>query len=173
MTLPSFYTSSPFMKLGIVGATGLVGQHFLKLLEEDPGFEIEELRGFARSKKEFSFQGKTHQTKTLGKNCFEGLDLCFFSAGGEVSKSFAPQAVEEGVIVVDNSSAFRKDKDKLLIVPEVNGDLLNFSPQIISNPNCSTIQLVMALKALDKTYGLLPLSKSQAFNPSQELEDRP
>ena len=83
-----------------------------------------------------------------------GLDICFFSAGEENSRTWAPQAVQEGVIVIDNSSTFRGDPDKLLIVPEVNAQLLKYKPQIISNPNCSTIQLVLTLQALHKFFGL-------------------
>ena len=142
------------MKLGVVGATGLVGQNFLKLLEKETSFPIEELRLFSQKLRSCSFLGKTIQTRSLSPGVFEGLDVCFFSAGADVSLKWAPQAVDQGVIVIDNSSAFRSDFDKLLIVPEVNGHLLNYKPQIISNPNCSTIQLVVALQALEKAFGL-------------------
>ena len=142
------------MKLGIVGATGLVGQKFLALLEKDFSFFIEKIRLFSRGKKNISFLGKNLQTEPLHSGCFKGLDLCFFSAGEEVSRIWAPQAVHEGGIVIDNSSAFRQDPDKRLIVPEVNAHLLDCKPQIISNPNCSTIQLVVLLNALNKSFGL-------------------
>ncbi|MCY4321295.1 MAG: aspartate-semialdehyde dehydrogenase [Bdellovibrionaceae bacterium] len=142
------------MKLGVVGATGLVGQKFLQLLEKEKSFQIEELKLFSRSPKFCSFLNKKIETQPLAKNTFEGLDICFFSAGQDVSLEWAPQAVKQGAIVIDNSSAFRFDPDKLLIVPEVNSHLLNYKAQIISNPNCSTIQLVVALQALEKAFGL-------------------
>ncbi|MCZ0931548.1 MAG: aspartate-semialdehyde dehydrogenase [Oligoflexia bacterium] len=142
------------MKLGVVGATGLVGQSFLNLLEKEKSFQIEELRLFSRSPKFCSFLGTKIQTQPLNPDVFEGLDICFFSAGADVSLKWAPQAVSKGVIVIDNSSAFRSDSDKLLIVPEVNAHLLNYKPQIISNPNCSTIQLVVALQPLEEAFGL-------------------
>ena len=142
------------MKLGVVGATGLVGQNFLKLLEKETNFPIEELRLFSRSSKVCSFLGQKIHTKPLAQKAFEDLDICFFSAGSDVSLEWAPQAVNQGAIVIDNSSAFRSDTDKLLIVPEVNAHLLTYKPQIISNPNCSTIQLVVALQAIEKAFGL-------------------
>jgi len=142
------------MKLGIVGATGLVGQNFLNLLEKGPDFPIQEARLFSRSQKSCFFLGRECQTETLSVNRLEGLDICFFSAGEEISRIWAPQAVRKGVIVIDNSSAFRRDPDKFLIVPEINAHLLKYEPQIISNPNCSTIQLVLALQALHKPFGL-------------------
>ena len=142
------------MRLGVVGATGLVGQNFLSLLEKEPASFVEELRVFSRSRKECLFKGRPMETKTLSPGVFKGLDVCFFSAGEDVSRKFAPQAVEEGAIVIDNSSAFRSDPDKLLIVPEINGSLLEFKPQIISNPNCSTIPLALALFSLDRSFGL-------------------
>ena len=142
------------MNLGIVGATGLVGQRFLKLLEQEESFPVEELRLFSRNPKSCSFLGKQIETQVLDQKAFENLDICFFSAGADVSLQWAPQAVEKGVIVIDNSSAFRSDSDKLLIVPEVNSHLLSDEPQIISNPNCSTIQLVVALQAIEKAFGL-------------------
>ena len=96
------------MKLGIVGATGLVGQNFLNLLETEFDSPIKELRLFSRSEKSCSFKGQKFQTQKLSSTGFKGLDFCFFSAGEEVSRIWAPQAVKEGVIVIDNSSAFRK-----------------------------------------------------------------
>lgn len=142
------------MRLGIVGATGLVGQHFLNILEKKYSSSIEEVRLFSRKEKSCSFLSQEQKTRILRTSCFKGLDLCFFSADEEVSRIWAPKAVEEGVIVIDNSSAFRGDPDKLLIVPEINAHLLTYKPQIISNPNCSTIQLVVALQALHKFFGL-------------------
>ena len=142
------------MNLGIVGATGLVGQTFLKLLEEEKTFEINELRLFSRTAKPCFALGRSLSTQTLSSEAFKGLDICFFSAGEKLSREWSPRAVESGAIVIDNSSAFRLDSDKLLIVPEVNAHLLNTRAQIISNPNCSTIQLVVALQALERSFGL-------------------
>lgn len=144
------------MKIGIVGATGLVGQNFLKLLAAS-NTAISELRLFSRSQKTVSFKGETLKTHSLKEGVFRGLDICFFSAGGEVSRKWADQAVSEEVIVIDNSSAFRRHSDIPLIVPEVNGHLLNYKPQIIANPNCSTIQLVSAMNPIHKAFGLQTL----------------
>ena len=142
------------IKLGIVGATGLVGQNFLSLLEQEKKFNLEELRLFSRKTKPCSFLHQEIMTQSLSKEAFSGLDICFFSAGEAISKLWAPQAVEQGVIVIDNSSAFRLDPDKFLVVPEVNANCLEYRPQIISNPNCSTIQLLVALQGLEKAFGL-------------------
>ena len=144
------------MKLGIVGATGLVGQNFLKLLAASET-AISELRLFSRSQKEVNFKEETLKTHPLEKGVFRGLDICFFSAGKEVSQKWAGQAVSEEVIVIDNSSAFRRAPDIPLIVPEVNGHLLKYEPQIIANPNCSTIQLVSAMNPIHKAFGLQTL----------------
>lgn len=141
------------MRLGVVGATGLVGQRFLDILKPVKK-DIKELRLFSRSEKSCSFDGQKIKTQVLRPSCFKNLDICFFSAGGQVSKLWAAQAEKEGAIVIDNSSAFRRDLDKLLVVPEINGHLLDYKPQIIANPNCSTIQLVMGLYPLHKAFGL-------------------
>lgn len=144
------------MKLGIVGATGLVGQNFLKLLEA-ADTAASELRLFSRRGKTVNFKGETLQTHPLKEGVFHGLDICFFSAGKEVSRKWARQAVSERAIVIDNSSAFRRDPEIPLIVPEVNGHLLTYKPQIIANPNCSAIQLVAAMNPIHKTFGLKTL----------------
>ena len=137
------------MKLGVVGASGLVGQAFLKLLEKS-NFHLEELRLFSQSQKKIKFQNKTLISTPIQAESFKDLDICFFSAGSSVSKQWAQKAVEAGSIVVDNSSAFRQASSSPLIVPEVNGNILEYKPQIIANPNCSTIQLVMVLGPLQK-----------------------
>lgn len=148
------------MKLGILGATGLVGQHFLKLLEQDLASsscpKLQTLKLFSQSQKACSFLGKTQLTQVLKKDeaPFKGLDICFFSAGSKVSHAYAQQAVRDNCIVIDNSSAFRQDPDKLLIVPEVNGNLLKYKPQIIANPNCSTIPLTCVLQLLHQAFKL-------------------
>lgn len=145
------------IKLAIVGATGLVGQTILKVLEEK-NLPIYEYHFFAskRSKgKEISFLGKTYTVEELTPSSFEsGFDYAIFSAGATVAKEYAPIAVKYGCTVIDNSSCFRMDTDIPLVVPEVNKEeLLNHSG-IIANPNCSTIQAVVALKPLDDAYGI-------------------
>jgi aspartate-semialdehyde dehydrogenase len=146
------------INVGVVGATGVVGETFLELIEERD-FPIGDLRLFASE----NSQGKTLQCKgepypvhALTENCFDGLDLVFFSSGDDISKEWAPKAVSSGAMAVDNSAAFRMDDAYPLVVPEVNGDLLPKpgNPTIIANPNCSTIQLVVALAPLAKKFGL-------------------
>lgn len=146
------------LKVGMVGATGMVGQTFMNILEEQK-FPLEELRPFASENslgKKIKIQGKEWACQVLKPNCFDGLDLVFFSSGDDISKEWAPQAVKSGAFAVDNSAAFRMDPNTHLVVPEVNGDLVAGSdrPQVIANPNCSTIQLVVALKPLANKYGL-------------------
>lgn len=146
------------LKVGVVGATGMVGQTFMKLLEERQ-FPIAELRPFASENslgKKIELQGQSWSCQVLKDGCFDGLDLVFFSSGDDISAEWAPKAVQAGAFAVDNSAAFRMDPSKALIVPEVNGDLVNkdSKPQIIANPNCSTIQLVVALKPLLDKFGL-------------------
>src|SRR5690606_20574706 len=138
--------------------TGMVGQTFMSLLEERK-FPIEELRPFASANslgKKIELQGRSWSVQVLEEKCFEGLDLVFFSSGDDISKEWAPKAVNAGAFAVDNSAAFRMDPNTVLVVPEVNGHLVNQSsrPQIIANPNCSTIQLVVALKPLADRFGL-------------------
>ncbi|KYG67657.1 aspartate-semialdehyde dehydrogenase [Bdellovibrio bacteriovorus] len=146
------------LKVGVVGATGMVGQTFMKLLEER-SFPIQELRPFASENslgKKIDLQGTSWPVQVLKEGCFDGLDLVFFSSGDDISKEWAPKAVKAGAFAVDNSAAFRMDPDTVLVVPEVNGNLVtkDSKPQIIANPNCSTIQLVVALKPLLDKFGL-------------------
>lgn len=146
------------LKVGVVGATGIVGQTFMSLLEERR-FPVLELRPFASESslgKTIQLQGNTWPVQVLKAGCFDGLDLVFFSSGDEISREWAPRAMEAGAFAIDNSAAFRMSSDCHLIVPEVNGHLVNSKskPQIIANPNCSTIQLVVALKPLDKAFGV-------------------
>lgn len=147
------------LKIGVVGATGMVGQAFIGILAEKK-FPVEILRPFASDKSQgqkIEFQGKTLTIETLKEGCFQGLDLVFFSSGDEISQQWAPRAVAEGAFAVDNSAAFRMDQAIPLVVPEVNGELLDSvraKPQIIANPNCTTIQLVAALNPLMKKYGI-------------------
>ncbi|KHD88936.1 MAG: aspartate-semialdehyde dehydrogenase [Bdellovibrio sp. ArHS] len=146
------------LKVGVVGATGMVGQTFMNILEERR-FPIEELRPFASENslgKKIDLQGASWPVQVLKEGCFDGLDLVFFSSGDDISKEWAPKAVQAGAFAVDNSAAFRMDPNTVLVVPEVNGHLVSkeSKPQIIANPNCSTIQLVVALKPLLDKFGL-------------------
>lgn len=139
--------------IGIVGATGMVGEVFLDLLAERE-FPVGDLRLFASESslgQKIAFQGKDYFCEVLKENCFQGLDLVFFSSGDDISKEWAPKAVADGAFAVDNSAAFRMSDSHKLIVPEINGHLLRnlTKPEVIANPNCSTIQLVVALKALE------------------------
>jgi len=146
------------LKVGVVGATGMVGQTFMNILEERK-FPLAELRPFASDAsagKKIHVQNQDWIVQTLKQGCFDGLDLVFFSSGDDISKEWAPQAAHAGAFAIDNSAAFRMDPTVHLIVPEVNGHLVNSQskPQVIANPNCSTIQLVVALKPLADAYGL-------------------
>ncbi len=169
------------VNVAIVGATGLVGQTFLKVLEER-NFPIQHLYCFASSRsagKEITFKGETYVVEELTEQSFDyPIDIALFSAGGEVSKKFAPIAVSKGVRVVDNSSAWRMDPEVALIVPEVNGDTLTPDDYLIANPNCSTIQSVVPLRVLHEAYQIkrIVYSTYQAVSGSgikglRDLED--
>lgn len=146
------------LKIGVVGATGMVGKTFMKILEERK-FPVAELRPFASEAslgRMIGLQGREWPAQVLKPGCFDGLDLVFFSSGDDISREWAPQAAKAGAFAVDNSAAFRMDPETPLVVPEVNGHLLKkgMKPRIIANPNCSTIQLVVALKPLSDRFGL-------------------
>ena len=146
------------LKIGLVGATGVVGETFINLIEEH-ALPIAELRPFASVNslgQKLQLAGKDWSVQVLKQNCFDGLDMVFFSSGDDISKEWAPIAVKAGAYAIDNSNAFRMEKDILLIVPEVNGVHLkpDLKPQVIANPNCSTIQLVVALKPLQDAFGI-------------------
>lgn len=142
-------------KLALVGATGLVGITARTVLEEK-NLPISDYAFFASHKSagtKIRFLGKDYIVRELSENSFdEGFDFAIFSAGGETSKKYSPIAASKGCIVVDNSSAFRMDSDVPLVVPEVNPDDIKWNKGIIANPNCSTIQAVVALKPLDDRY---------------------
>lgn len=142
-------------KLAIVGASGLVGRTVLKVLEER-NLPISEYVLFASSRSantEIDFMGKKYIVKELTESSFdEGFDFAIFAAGGETSLKFAPIAVNKGCIVIDNSSAFRMDKDVPLVVPEINPEDILWNKGIIANPNCSTIQAVVPLHTLNQKY---------------------
>ncbi len=142
--------------VAVVGATGLVGSTFLKVLKEYD-FPINELTLFASSKsagKEIEYNGKMHIVKELKEGCFEGIEIALFSAGGEISTKWAPEAEKSGAVVIDNSSAWRMAEDCSLIVPEINIDDFGKGRKIVANPNCSTIQSVLPLKPLKEKFGL-------------------
>ncbi len=144
-------------KLAVVGATGLVGRKVIEVLEEY-NLPISNIEFFASRRSagtEFFFKGKQRLVNELKESSFdEGFDFAIFSAGSDISKKFAPIAASKGCIVVDNSSAFRMDPEVPLVVPEVNPEEIFKNKGIIANPNCSTIQAVIPLKALDKEYSI-------------------
>jgi aspartate-semialdehyde dehydrogenase len=144
------------MRVAVVGATGLVGSAMMRVLTER-AFPISEFYPVASERsvgKEVEFQGKTY--KIIGMNTAVGLrpDIAIFSAGGGTSLEWAPKFAEVGTVVIDNSSAWRMDSDKKLVVPEVNAHVLTPKDKIIANPNCSTIQLVVALNPLHQKYSI-------------------
>ncbi|MCC2599976.1 aspartate-semialdehyde dehydrogenase [Sphingobacterium sp. FBM7-1] len=142
------------MKVAVVGATGLVGSEILTVLAER-NFPVTELIPVAseRSKgKEIEFKGKKYKIVTPAEAITLQPDVALFSAGGGTSTEYAPQYAEAGITVVDNSSAWRMDPTKKLVVPEVNGDVLSKDDKIIANPNCSTTQMVVVLQPLHAKY---------------------
>lgn len=143
------------MKIAVVGATGMVGQIILKVLAER-NFPVTELLPVASERsvgKSVTFGGRDWTIISLADAVAAAPDVALFSAGGATSLEWAPKFAAAGTRVVDNSSAWRMDPDKKLVVPEINADVLTAEDMIIANPNCSTIQLVMALQPLHKAYG--------------------
>lgn len=143
-------------KIAVVGATGMVGRTFLKVLEESALQADYTLFASERSAgSELDFMGKKYTVKLLDEHSFdEGFDIALFSAGGGTSQKFAPIAASKGCVVIDNSSAWRMDPKVPLVVPEVNPEAIKEHKGIIANPNCSTIQAVVALKPLHDKYGI-------------------
>ncbi|AKO93791.1 MULTISPECIES: aspartate-semialdehyde dehydrogenase [Priestia] len=144
------------LQVAVVGATGAVGQQMIKTLEER-NFPIETLTllSSARSAgKKVTFKGEELTVQEATPDSFKGIDIALFSAGGSVSQELAPHAVKHGAIVVDNTSAFRMDENVPLVVPEVNEEDLKEHNGIIANPNCSTIQMLVALEPIREKYGL-------------------
>ncbi len=142
------------MKIAIVGATGLVGSVMLKLIEER-NFPLSELLLVASERsvgKKLRFKGKEHKIISIPQAIEQKPDIALFSAGGNTSLKWAPKFAEIGTTVIDNSSAWRMDLSKKLVVPEINANQLTKEDKIIANPNCSTIQMVMALAPLHKKY---------------------
>lgn len=155
------------MKIAVVGATGLVGREMLEVLAER-NIQMDELIPVASSRSagtSIEFSGKQYLVHTMDEAISKRPDFALFSAGGSVSLENAPRFAEQGTVVIDNSSAWRMHEDVKLVVPEVNGHLLTRDDRIIANPNCSTIQLVVALNPLNKIYGIkrLVISTYQSF----------
>jgi len=143
--------------IAVVGATGVVGSTFLKVLEErDFPFENIYMMASAKSAgKTLTFKGKEYTVEELTEHSFDKpIDIALFSAGGSTSAKFAPIAASKGVTVVDNSSQWRMYEDVPLVVPEVNPEDISWNKGIIANPNCSTIQAMVALKPLQDKYGI-------------------
>ena len=144
------------MKIAVVGATGMVGQ-VMRVVLAELNFPVTELIPVASERsvgKEIEFKGKKHIVVGMEEAISLKPDIALFSAGGETSKKWAPKFADVGTTVIDNSSAWRMDESKKLIVPEINADQLTKEDKIIANPNCSTIQLVMVLNPLHKKYGI-------------------
>ncbi len=142
--------------VAIVGATGMVGQAFVQVLKERR-FPVKKWKLLASARsvdKTINIGGEAYTIEEAGPDAFRGIDFAFFSAGGEISKDLAPEAVKKGAVVIDNSSAFRMDPEVPLVVPEVNPDAVLRHKGLISNPNCSTIQMVVALQPLHAAVGL-------------------
>lgn len=152
----------------VVGATGLVGRTMVRVLEER-NVPVGSLRLLASARSAGSrvkFRGTSITVEELTPQSFEGIDYALFSAGGDVSRRYAPIAAAAGAVAIDNSSAWRMDRTVPLVVPEVNAHALSKHRRIIANPNCSTIQLVVALKPLHDAFGLkrLVVSTYQAIS---------
>ncbi|WP_342752815.1 aspartate-semialdehyde dehydrogenase [Shouchella clausii] len=142
--------------VAVVGATGAVGQQMLKTLEQRD-FPIKSLKLLSSKRsagKQITFKGQSYTVEEATPESFQGVQLALFSAGGSVSKALVPEAIKRGAVCVDNTSAFRMDTDVPLVVPEVNESDLRNHQGVIANPNCSTIQMVVALEPIRKKLGL-------------------
>ncbi|GAA0445080.1 aspartate-semialdehyde dehydrogenase [Lentibacillus halophilus] len=167
--------------IAVVGATGAVGQKIVQLLEERdmPIGELKLLSSKRSAGKKVRFKNEELTVEEAAPESFENVDIALFSAGGSISKKLAPEAVERGAVVVDNTSAYRLDDQVPLVVPEVNEDDLQSHNGIIANPNCSTIQMVAILKPIQEAFGLnrVIVSTYQAVSGSgneacDELEEQ-
>jgi aspartate-semialdehyde dehydrogenase len=170
--------------VAVVGASGAVGRQMVKCLEER-NFPVRNLKLLATEKSAGStieFKGEKHIIEKTTPEAFAGIEIALFSAGGSASLAWAPEAVKKGAVVIDNSSAFRMDKDVPLVVPEVNPQDIHWHKGIIANPNCSTIQMVVALKPLHdfarikrivvSTYQAVSGSGAKAMNElMQQVKD--
>ncbi|OPH61984.1 aspartate-semialdehyde dehydrogenase [Paenibacillus ferrarius] len=149
-------STQKLFNVAVVGATGAVGEQIIRLLEER-NFPIKELKLLSSARSagvKLPFKGQDIVVQEATPESFQGVDIALFSAGGDVTKALAPHAVEAGTICIDNTSAYRMDPDTPLVVPEVNVEKINEHKGIIANPNCSTIQMVAALKPLYDRYGI-------------------
>ena len=175
------------MKVAVVGATGMVGKVMLQVLEER-NFPVSNLLPVASEKsvgKQIEFKGKQIEVISMQDAIDQAPAIALFSAGGQTSLEFAPKFAEKGTVVIDNSSAWRMDDTKKLIVPEINGQTITKEDKIIANPNCSTIQLVMVMAPLHKEFGIKRLvistyqsvtgtgvkAKQQLFNERNNASD--
>ena len=141
--------------VAVVGVTGMVGQTFIKVLQER-SFPVKDGSFWRRRAPpvKISINGQDYAVEEAGPESFEGIDFAFFSAGGDISLQLAPEAVKRGTVVIDNSSAFRMDPEVPLVVPEVNPEAVQSHKGLLANPNCSTIQMVVALQPLHLAAGL-------------------
>ncbi|WP_156646941.1 aspartate-semialdehyde dehydrogenase [Lentibacillus sp. JNUCC-1] len=142
--------------VAIIGATGAVGRTIMNILEER-NFPVRQLSLFASDRSRgqtLGFKEEKHPIKVIEQGAFKDVDIAFFSAGGTISRRFVPQAIDEGAIVIDNTSAFRMDPDVPLIVPEVNEYDIKHHNGLIANPNCSTIQMAAVLYPIREKVGL-------------------
>lgn len=149
-------SNQKLFNVAVVGATGAVGEQIIRLLEER-NFPIKELKLLSSARSagvKLSFKGQEVTVQEATPESFQGVDIALFSAGGDVTKALAPHAVKAGTICIDNTSAYRMDPETPLVVPEVNVEKINEHKGIIANPNCSTIQMVAALKPLYDRYGI-------------------
>ncbi|MGX1901706.1 aspartate-semialdehyde dehydrogenase [Thermolongibacillus altinsuensis] len=144
------------LHVAVVGATGAVGQQMLQTLEKRnfPLAKLSLLSSERSAGKKVMFKGAEIEVQVAKPESFEGVHIALFSAGGSVSKQLAPEAVKRGAVVIDNTSAFRMEENVPLVVPEVNEEDLKWHNGIIANPNCSTIQMVVALEPIRKAFGL-------------------
>ncbi|MNO26722.1 Aspartate-semialdehyde dehydrogenase [compost metagenome] len=142
--------------VAVVGATGAVGEQIIRLLEKRD-FPVDKLKLLSSARSAgtvLQFKGQEIAVEEAGPDSFEGIDIALFSAGGDVSKELAPHAVRHGAVAIDNTNAFRMEPTAPLVVPEVNADMISKHQGIIANPNCSTIQMVAALKPLYDRFGI-------------------
>ncbi|MBP3965201.1 aspartate-semialdehyde dehydrogenase [Paenibacillus lignilyticus] len=149
-------SNQKLFNVAVVGATGAVGEQIIGLLERRD-FPIAELKLLSSARSagtKIMFKGKEITVEEATPDSFKGIEIALFSAGGDVTKALAPHAVEHGAVCIDNTNAYRMDPDTPLVVPEVNIDKVNDHKGIIANPNCSTIQMVAALKPLQDRYGI-------------------
>jgi aspartate-semialdehyde dehydrogenase len=148
--------SNQKFNVAVLGATGAVGEQIIGLLEQRD-FPISKLKLLSSARSAgtvIKFKGQDIIVEEATPDSFEGIDIALFSAGGDVSKEFAPHAVRHGAVCIDNTNAYRMDPTTPLVVPEVNPEMINEHVGIIANPNCSTIQMVAALKPLQDAYGI-------------------